>query len=244
MGLLEGRSALVTGASRGIGRSVAQALAAEGAQVALAARSRESLESLAAELGGGSLALPTDARDSESVEAAVSAAAEAFGGLDILVNNAGVTRDALVVRMKDADWRDTLETNLSGAFYFARAASRLMMRQRSGRIVNISSVAGLRGNAGQANYAASKAGLIGMTKSLARELGARGVTVNAVAPGFIETDMTAALPEALRERVRQGIPLGSFGEASDVASAVLFLASDAARYITGHTLQVDGGLGI
>ena len=242
---LKDKSALVTGASRGIGRATALALAERGAKVALAARSTEQLEKLAAQIradGGTALPLSVDARDSAAVDDAVAEAAAALDGIDILVNNAGVTRDTLLIRMKDADWDDVIGTNLSGAFYFARSAARGMMRQRSGRIVNISSVVGVSGNAGQANYAASKAGLIGLTKSMAKELAPRGVTVNAVAPGFIETDMTAALSEGIREAVRASIPLGCFGEADDAAAAVCFLASDAARYITGQVLQVDGGL--
>ncbi len=242
---LNGKSALVTGASRGIGREIALALAGHGVKVALAARTKERLEELADQINGAdgtALPLAVDARDSAAVNETAAAAAEAFDGLDILVNNAGVTRDTLIIRMKDGDWSGPLETNLSGAFYFARAAARGMMRQRSGRIVNITSVVGVSGNAGQANYAASKAGLIGLTKSLAKELGPRGITVNAVAPGFIETDMTAGLPDEIREKVLGATPLGCFGDPSDVASAVCFLASDEARYITGHVLHVDGGL--
>jgi 3-oxoacyl-[acyl-carrier protein] reductase len=174
----------------------------------------------------------------------IAQAQERYGRLDILVNNSGVTRDGLLMRMKDDDWETVLDTNLKGAFYCARAAVKIMMKQRSGRIINISSVVGVVGNPGQTNYCASKAGLIGFTKSLAKEVGSRGITVNAVAPGFITTEMTAALTDEQSERIRANVPLGTFGQPSDVAEAVAFLASEGGRYITGHVLQVDGGLGM
>jgi 3-oxoacyl-[acyl-carrier protein] reductase len=242
---LEGKIALVTGASRGIGRAVAVAFAAQGADVALCARTESALEEVAAEirgLGRQALVQVADVRDAASAEGAIAATVEAFGRLDILVNNAGITRDTLLMRMKDEDWDAVIETNLTGPFYFTRAAARIMLKQRSGRILNISSVVGLMGNAGQANYAASKAGIIGVTKSLARELGPRGVTVNAIAPGFITTDMTAGLREEHQERLRDAIPLGAFGEPADVAAAACYLASDAAKYVTGQVVQVDGGM--
>lgn len=242
---LENKVALVTGASRGIGKAVALALAANGADVVLCARTESALEEVAKEvrdMNRQAHVRVTDLRDKTSIEAAVNAATEIFGRLDILVNNAGITRDTLLIRMKDEDWEEVIATNLSGAFYFSRAAARVMMKQRHGRILNISSVIGLMGNAGQANYSASKAGLIGLTKALAKELASRGITVNAVAPGFIVSDMTAQLTEEQRERIRELIPLKTFGEVEDVAAAVCFLASDAARYVTGQVLQVDGGM--
>ena len=242
---LKDRVALVTGASRGIGRAISTAYAELGASVALCARTHAALEDVAEEVraaGGECLVHPVDVGDPDAVDAAVRACTEAFGRLDILVNNAGITRDGLAVRMKDDDWHDVVTVNLSGAFYFTRAASRGMMKQRWGRIINVSSVVGLSGNAGQVNYAASKAGLIGLTKSLAQELGSRGITVNAIAPGFIKTDMTADLDEERMARLLDRIPLGELGEVGDVASAACFLASDAARYITGQVLQVDGGM--
>jgi 3-oxoacyl-[acyl-carrier protein] reductase len=243
--LLDGKTALVTGASRGIGRSIAKEFAAQGAKVALCARSVDALQSLAAEIGdaGGTAAVfALDVSDSESVKGVVDAVTERFGGLDVLVNNAGITRDGLLARMKDDAWDDVLNTNLRGAFYLTRAAAKTMMRQRSGKIINISSVVGLTGNAGQANYAASKAGLIGMTRSVAKELGSRNIQVNAIAPGFIVTDMTDSLPEALKEQLLKQIPLGRMGQPEEIANVAAFLASDRSDYITGQVIAVCGGL--
>lgn len=243
---LAGKVALVTGGSRGIGRAIALELAQQGADVAINyARSTEAAMQVAAEieaLGRRAVTLVADVGDFDQAAALVEAVVNTLGRLDILVNNAGITRDALLLRMQEADWDEVLRVNLKGAFNTSKAAVRPMMRQRAGRIINVSSVSGLMGQVGQANYAASKAGLIGLSKSMAREFGARGITVNVVAPGFIPTDMTAALDETLREQLRALIPLGHFGAAGDVACAVAFLASDAAAYITGVVLPVDGGL--
>jgi 3-oxoacyl-[acyl-carrier protein] reductase len=244
MGLLEGRVSLVTGASRGIGRAIAQAFAAEGAHVVLAARDSAKLAEAVAEIqakGGKAEALAVDVADRASVEAAVAHVVSAHGRVDHLVNNAGVTRDNLLLRMKDEEWRQVLDTNLTGAFLCTQAVLKPMLKQRSGRIVTITSVVGLAGNAGQANYAASKAGVIGFTKSVAREVASRGITANAIAPGFIETDMTAAMSEKARDVVFAAIPLGRVGRPEDVAGAALFLVSDAAAYVTGQVLAVDGG---
>jgi 3-oxoacyl-[acyl-carrier protein] reductase len=244
MALLEGRVSLVTGASRGIGRAIAQAFAAEGAHVVLAARDAAKLGEAVAEIqakGGKAEALALDVSDRASVEAGVAQVVAAHGRLDHLVNNAGVTRDNLLLRMKDEEWRQVLDTNLTGAFLCTQAVLKPMLKQRSGRIVTITSVVGLAGNAGQANYAASKAGVIGFTKSVAREVASRGITANAIAPGFIETDMTAAMSEKAREAVFAAIPLGRVGRPEDVAGAALFLVSDAAAYVTGQVLAVDGG---
>ena len=229
--LLDGKTALVTGASRGIGRAVALRLAEEGARVA------------AIEAAGGTAMLcRADIADSAAVEAMVDSVVKAFGAIDILVNNAGITRDTLLMRMKDEDFEKVLDTNLKGVFYCTKAVSKLMMKKRAGRIVNMSSVVGLVGNAGQTNYAAAKAGVIGFSKSAAKELASRGITVNVVAPGFIGTDMTAGLSEAVKEKALADIPLGKMGEPKDVANAVLFLASDQASYITGQVVNVDGGM--
>jgi 3-oxoacyl-[acyl-carrier protein] reductase len=243
---LQGKVALITGGSRGIGAAVAQTLAAAGAAVAVCARNGEAAAATASAIaaqGGQALGVTADVSRAGDAERLVKACLERFGRLDILVNNAGITRDGLVLRMKDGDWSDVLAVNLNGAFYCARAALRVILKQKqSGRIINIGSVVGSMGNAGQANYVTSKAGLIGLTKALAREVAARGVTVNLVAPGFIETDMTANLPDAVKETYRGQIPLGRFGTAADVAAAVAFLASDGAAYITGQVIHVNGGM--
>ncbi len=243
--LLTDKVAIVTGASRGIGRETALALAAQGADLVVSARSLEPLQLLVKEieaLGCRAIAVSADAAASEDADKLIAAASEAFGRVDILVNNAGITRDGLLLRMKDADWDAVLDTNLKGAFLLTRAAAKLMSKQRSGRIINISSVVGEMGNPGQANYCASKAGLIGLTKSVARELAKRSVTVNAITPGFIETDMTKELPEKARQELVTQIPLGRLGQAEDIAQAVVFLASDHAGYITGQVLGVNGGM--
>ena len=243
---LQGKVALITGGSRGIGAAVAQALATAGAAVAVCARNGEAAAATASAIaaqGGQALGVAADVSRAEDADRLVKTCLERFGRLDILVNNAGITRDGLVLRMKDGDWSDVLAVNLNGAFYCARAALRVILKQKqSGRIINIGSVVGSMGNAGQANYVTSKAGLIGLTKALAREVAARGVTVNLVAPGFIETDMTASLPDAVKETYRGQIPLGRFGTAADVAAAVAFLASDGAAYITGQVIHVNGGM--
>lgn len=243
---LEGRNALVTGASRGIGAAIALRLAAEGAGVAVnyagradaAAEVVRQIESA----GGHAIALQADVSDPEASAALVASAHEQLGSLDILVNNAGITRDGLLVRMSDEDWNAVIETNLSGAFYTTRAASKIMMKARFGSIINIASVVGLTGNAGQVNYSAAKAGLIGMTKTVARELASRGVRANAIAPGFIATEMTDALPEPVREAASDLIAMRKFGTTGDIAAAVAFLASDDASYITGQVIAVDGGM--
>lgn len=243
---LENRVALVTGASRGIGAAVATRLAAEGARVAINYAGRaEAAADVVARIeaaGGQAVALQGDVSDSGSCAALVSAVIEQFGALDVLVNNAGITRDGLLVRMSDEDWQRVIDTNLSGAFYLTRAAAKVMMKARSGSIINMASVVGITGNAGQVNYAAAKAGLIGLTKSVARELASRSVRVNAVAPGFIETDMTGALSDATREAIASTIAMNRFGAPEDIAAAVAFLASDDASYITGQVLAVDGGM--
>jgi len=235
---------LVTGASRGIGRAVASTLADQGAVVVLAARDTARLDAAVGEIttaGGRAEAVAIDVADRASVEAALKRVLDAHGRIDGLVNNAGVTRDNLVLRMKDEDWQAVLSTNLTGVFLCTQAALKPMIKQRSGRIVNITSVVGLIGNAGQANYAASKAGVVGFTKSVAREVASRGITVNAVAPGFVETDMTAAMTDKAREAVLAAIPMGRVGRPEDIAGAVAFLVSDAAGYLTGQVLGVDGG---
>jgi len=243
---LEGKTALVTGASRGIGRAIAVELARQGADVAVNyARNAEAAAQVVAEieaLGRRAVALLADVGDSAQAAALVEATVSALGRLDILVNNAGIVRDALLLRMQEADWDEVLQVDLKGAFNVGKAAARLMARQRAGRIINVSSISGLMGQVGQANYSAAKAGLIGLTKSMARELAGRGITVNVVAPGFVTTDMTAALPADLSEKMRTLIPLGRFGAVEDVAGVVAFLASDAAAYITGAVVPVDGGL--
>ncbi len=245
MNQLENQIAVVTGAGRGIGRAIALRFAIEGADVVCVSRTAENSEKVANEvraLGRKAWAHAVDVADAASVSAAAEKILAEAGRVDILVNNAGVTRDGLLMRMSEADWDTVLDTNLKGAFLVTKAFSRVMLKQRSGRIINVASVIGLIGNAGQANYAASKAGLIGFTQSMARELGSRSITVNAIAPGFIETDMTADIKPEMKTEMLKQIPLGSFGQAEDVANAALFLASPAARYITGQVLTVDGGM--
>ena len=241
-----GKTAVVTGGSRGLGRAVCLELAAGGANVVLCYAGNENAanETAAAceALGAKVLAVRCDVADSAQVKALMDEGLKVFGRIDILVNNAGITRDGLLMMMKETDFDDVINTNLKGAFLCMKAVARTMMKQRYGRIVNLSSVVGLRGNAGQVNYAASKAGVIGMTKSLAKELASRGVTVNAVAPGFMETDMTAAMPEAAKTATLAAIPMGRMGAAEDVAKAVAFLASEEAGYITGQVVAVDGGM--
>jgi 3-oxoacyl-[acyl-carrier protein] reductase len=239
------RIALVTGSSRGIGQACALTLARAGAKVVVAARAFDKLEQVAAEIkeaGGEAFPVAIDMESHASIKDAFARVAKEFGRIDILVNNAGVTRDGLALRMKPEDWELVLRTNLSGAFFAIQQVLSGMMRERWGRIINISSVVGEAGNAGQANYVASKAGLIGLTKSLAQEIASRNITVNAVAPGFVETDMTAVLNEDLKTRMKQAIPLGRFGTADDIAGAIRFLASEDAGYITGHVLDVNGGM--
>ncbi|MCO5295735.1 MAG: 3-oxoacyl-[acyl-carrier-protein] reductase [Fimbriimonadaceae bacterium] len=241
----EGQVVMVTGASRGIGRAIAEAFARAGAQVACVATTEQGAESTAQVLREGGAAargFACDVSDSGAVEALFGAVGEKLGTPSVLVNNAGIARDTLLIRMLDDDWDRVLAVNLKGAYLCAKAAARPMMKARYGRIVNVSSIIGLGGGAGQANYAASKAGLIGLTKSIAKELGGRGITCNAVAPGFIETDMTSELPQEMRDRVVQNAPAGRLGTPEDLAPAVLFLASREAAYITGQTLVVDGGL--
>ncbi len=241
-----GKSVLVTGGTRGIGRAIVEAFAEAGARVAFTYRSSsEEAEALRARLEDGSteaLVFQGDAAAAEAAQEAVGGVLEAWGRLDVLVNNAGITRDNLMLRMSEDDWGAVINTNLKSVFNFAKAAYRPMMKQRSGKIINISSVVGVTGNPGQTNYAASKAGIIGFSKSLAKELGRRGVTVNVVAPGYVETDMTAAIAEKAREAMLGAIPLARSATPQDIAGAVLFLASSHADYITGHVLHVDGGL--
>jgi 3-oxoacyl-[acyl-carrier protein] reductase len=242
---LKGQVALVTGASRGLGQAVAVALGRAGASVACVARNREKLEQTVAaitEAGGTAAWFECDVTDSESVQHLVDAVVEKWQRLDILVNNAGITRDTLIPRMQDDQWDEVINTNLRGAFLFTRAATRVMMQQRYGRIINMASVSGLMGNPGQANYSASKAGLIGMTRTVARELASRKVTVNALAPGFIESDMTASLGDALLSEVKVRVPAKRLGRAEEVADAVLFLAAPGSAYITGQVVTIDGGL--
>jgi 3-oxoacyl-[acyl-carrier protein] reductase len=240
---LTGRRALVTGASGGIGAAIAKALHAQGASVALSGTRESVLQELADSLGGDRTAvLPCNLGDSNAVDGLVGQVNDAFGGLDILVNNAGLTRDGLAMRMKDDDWQTVLDVNLTAGFKLAKAALRGMTRARFGRIIGITSVVGVTGNPGQANYAASKAGMIGMTKALAAEVGARGVTVNCIAPGFIETAMTDALNDKQREAILPRIPVGRLGTGPEIAAAAVYLASNEAAYVTGQTIHVNGGM--
>ena len=239
---LSGKNAIVTGSTRGIGRAVAQALADAGARVAVVGRDKSKASEIANQVGNGAQGFGCDVADTAQVSQLIADVEKEFGGIDILVNNAGITRDNLVMRLKDEDWDEVLNANLRGAFAAIRAVSRGMMKKRSGRIINMASVVGLNGNKGQANYAASKAGLIALTKSVAKELGSRGILVNAIAPGFIETEMTDAMTPEARSALNGLIPLERLGKPEDVASAVVFLASDHASYITGQVLVVDGGM--
>ncbi len=239
---LTGRKALVTGATGGLGGAIARTLHAQGASVAISGTRAEALEALAAELGERVVIAPCNLSDKDSVEALVPTAEEKLGGLDILVNNAGITRDNLFMRLKDDDWDSVLAVNLTAAFRLSRAAVKSMMRRRYGRIVAIGSVVGTTGNPGQGNYAAAKAGLIGMSKALAAEVASRNITVNVVAPGFIESPMTQALNDKQREGILSGVPMGRLGEGKDVAAVVAFLASTEAGYVTGQTLHVNGGM--
>lgn len=243
---LTGKVALVTGASRGIGQAVAVELAKAGADVIVnyignEAVAQETVEKVEA-LGRKALKIKADVGNADEVQAMVDEAHAAFGHIDVLVNNAGITRDGLLIRMKDSDWDDVLNINLKGVYLVSKAVAKLMVKQRSGRIINMTSVSGVTGNVGQANYAAAKAGVIGLTKTCAKELAARGITVNAVAPGFIETAMTDVLPEKIKEGIAATVPLGRMGQPEEIAGVVTFLASDFARYITGQVLNVDGGM--
>lgn len=239
---LEGQVALVTGATRGIGAAIAQALASAGATVVGTATSEAGAQVISEQLGDNGRGIVLDIADDESVQAAVKDVQESEGAPTIVVNNAGITRDNLLMRMKTEEWDDVISTNLSGAFRVSKACLRGMMKAKTGRIINIASVIGVMGNAGQANYAAAKAGLIGFSKSMAREVGSRNITINVVAPGFIDTDMTRVLPEEQRNNLLGQIPLGRLGGGDDIATAVLFLASEAGAYITGETLHVNGGM--
>ena len=242
---LKGKVGIVTGAGGYIGRAISLAFAREGARVALCDKDREGMERVASEvssIGGEARIYEVDVSKAEEVEEVVSRIYSDFGGIDILVNNAGIARDNLILRMKEEEWDLVIAVNLKGAFNFTKAVSRYFLKQRGGRIINISSVVGITGNVGQANYAASKAGLIGLTKATARELGSRGITANAVAPGFIAGGLTETLSQELKERMLERIPLGRFGTAEDVANLVLFLASDEASYITGQVISIDGGM--
>jgi len=239
---LTGRTALVTGASGGLGGAIARALHGQGAAVALSGTRREALEALAAELGQRVHVTPCDLADAAAVETLVPAAEAAMGSLDVLVNNAGVTRDNLFMRMKDAEWDAVLAINLTAAFRLARAALKGMMKRRFGRIVNVTSIVGVTGNPGQGNYAAAKAGMIGMSKALAAEVATRGITVNCIAPGFIASPMTDALADRVREEILASVPMGRLGSGADIGAAAIYLASAEAAYVTGQTLHVNGGM--
>lgn len=239
---LTGKCALVTGASGGIGGAIASALHAQGATVALSGTRVGPLEELAAKLGDRAFVTPCNLGDAEAVAALAGQAGEAMGGLHILVNNAGITRDNLFMRMKDAEWQDVIDVNLTSTMRLMKSVMRPMMKQKWGRVINITSIVGVTGNAGQVNYAASKAGMIGMTKSYAQEIATRGITANCVAPGFIETAMTAELPDTVKDTMLDAIPMGRMGAADEIASAVAYLSSDEASYITGQTLHVNGGM--
>lgn len=248
MGYLQGKTAIVTGGSRGIGRAICIALAKEGANVvtcyAHGADGANETVKLCQEYGVKAEAVKADVADNDDVAAMITKVKTEYGSVDILVNNAGITKDNLILKMNEDDFNQVIDTNLKGAFLCIQNVARIMLKQKSGKIINISSVVGVSGNAGQANYAASKAGLIGMTKSVAKELGSRGITVNAVAPGFIETDMTAKLPDEVVDEMKKSIPMKSLGQVEDVANLVAFLASDNARYITGQVICVDGGMAV
>ena len=245
MGKLDNKVAIITGGNAGVGKEIAKLFASEGAKVVISARRQQVLEEAAKEIeaaGGTVLCVPTDISKVDDVKNLVSKTVETFGQLDILINNAGITKDGLMLRMKENDFDAVIDVNLKGTWNCMKHATKLMMKQKYGRIVSMSSVVGVMGNAGQVNYAASKSGIIGMTMSLAREVGSRGITVNAVAPGFIQTAMTDVLSDEIKEQMKSQIPLGTFGSVQDIANAVVFLASDEAKYITGQTLHVDGGM--
>ena len=239
---LTGKNALVTGASGGIGRAIASALHTQGATVGLSGTRKEALDAKAAELGDRCHVLPCNLSDAESVEGLIKQATEAMGSVDVLVNNAGITRDNLAMRMKDDEWQDVINVNLTSSYKLAKNCLRGMMKARWGRIINITSIVGTTGNPGQANYAAAKAGLVGMSKALAQEVASRTITVNCVAPGFIETPMTDALPDAQKVKLIEAIPAGRLGQVNDIAAAVVYLASEEAAYVTGQTLHVNGGM--
>ncbi len=245
MGCLDGKTAIVTGAARGIGRAIAEELARNGANLALCDLDADWLKDVVAsvtQIGVRSQAVAVNVSDGKQVGDAIESIAKTFGSIDILVNNAGITKDGLLVRMSEEDWDAVISVNLKGAFLFSKGVAKVMMKQRSGAIVNMASIIGLIGNSGQCNYAASKAGMIALTKSTAKELASRNVRVNAIAPGFIESKMTEVLPEAVRQKMLEAIPLGRFGLPDDIAKAVMFLVSDASSYITGHVLTISGGM--
>lgn len=239
---LKGKTAVVTGASGGIGGAIARALHKQGATVVLSGTREEPLHKLQAELGDRAHVVPCNLRDPEAIESLAKSSEEKMGHVDILVNNAGLTRDNLLIRLKDEDWQDVLDVNLTACFRLSRALVRGMMKRRTGRIINITSVVGVTGNAGQTNYAASKAGMIGFSKSLAQEIAGRNITVNCIAPGFIDTDMTSGLGDAISEKILESIPMGRMGTSDEIASAAVYLASDESAYMTGQTLNINGGM--